>query len=286
MIGIEGRDFQDPAQIGAFAALNDSLIVALRNRNAVVFNTKADAASNMVMAVTASFDDGVTFIPWPFRFGTIGGIGTTAVTLSASSQFALLVRAPGATHVQVKATSYTAGSVSIKATPCSIDVGSAGAQEVIGLSAQAIAVTGNPLQVAFESRLTARVATGDATASRPIVDRNGRVVMLDGQIRELTDNNNIVLSSVVETTLVPAVAAVFNDLRDLVIANTSAVDVTVDFRDVAAGPVRFSVPVKAGAVVPLNFKRLKQTTVNTSWTAQLSAAVVDVRILAISERTA
>ncbi len=285
MIGIDGKDFQDPPVTGPLAALNDVLTVPLRNRNAAVISTKADAASNMVISVLASFDDGTSFIAWPFRFGTIGSNGTTALTLGASTQYALLIRCPGATHVQVKVTSFTAGSVSARITPITADVGSAGVQEIVGLSGQGGTVVGAPVPISFESRLTQRAATGDATISRPIVDKSGRVVMLDGQIRELTDNNNITLNGVVETTLVPAVAAVFNDLRDLVISNTSPTDVTVDFRDVAAGPVRFSAPVKAGQVLPLNFKRLKQTTVNTSWTAQLSAAVVDVRILAISERT-
>jgi hypothetical protein len=156
---------------------------------------------------------------------------------------------------------------------------------VTGNGSQGAATPANLMSVSFESRLTARAVTADATASRPIVDKLGRIVVVHGQIRELTDTNTLTLSTVTETTLIAAVAAVANDIRDLIISNTSAVDVRVDLRDSTAGTVRLSILVKAGQVVPMTgISRLKQAAVNTSWTVQLSAAVTDVRITAISER--
>jgi hypothetical protein len=143
---------------------------------------------------------------------------------------------------------------------------------------------GNVLAVASESRITARTATGDAQLSRPIVDKLGRVIVADGQIRELTDTNTLTVTTVTETTLIAAIAAVTNDIRELVFANTSATAVRLDLRDSTAGTVRLSVILEPGKTLFLEFTRLKQTAVNTSWTVQLSAAVTDVRITAISER--
>ncbi len=91
----------------------------------------------------------------------------------------------------------------------------------------------------------------------------------------------VTLTSTTETTIVAATAAIFNDLRAVNIANTSATAVRVDFRHVAAGAVVFSVQVPAGDTRTLELPVIaKQATVNTAWTAQLSAAVTDVRITA------
>jgi hypothetical protein len=144
------------------------------------------------------------------------------------------------------------------------------------------------VQLCQEIRTTQRTATTDAQTSRPIVDKLGRTVVKNGHIRELQDTNAMVtLTTTAETTIIAAVAAVFNDVTNLIIANTSATSVRVDIRDVTGGTVRLSVMVPAtGTIyVPIVSSVLKQTTVNTAWTAQLSAAVTDVRITVLSERT-
>lgn len=157
-----------------------------------------------------------------------------------------------------------------------------------GTAAQGATPTLNPFAIAFESRLTQRAATGDAQISRPVVDRNGRVIVRMNAIRELEDNNSINLSTTTETTLIAAGGAgVFNDITDLIVANKSVTDTVVQIRSVTAGAVILEIAVKAGTtemVAPTGM--LKQATANTAWTAQLTVAVTDVRITAISNRSA
>jgi hypothetical protein len=93
----------------------------------------------------------------------------------------------------------------------------------------------------------------------------------------------VTLTSTTETTIVAAVASIFNDLRALLITNTSATGTRVDFRHVAAGTVVFSVWVPANTTLPITLPVVaRQATVNTAWTAQLGTAVTDVRITAFA----
>jgi hypothetical protein len=93
----------------------------------------------------------------------------------------------------------------------------------------------------------------------------------------------VTLTSTTETTIVAAVSAIFNDLRALLITNTSATGTRVDFRHVAAGTVVFSVWVPANDTLTIPLPVVaRQATVNTAWTAQLGTAVTDVRITAFA----
>jgi hypothetical protein len=163
--------------------------------------------------------------------------------------------------------------------------GVAGTFGIGGTTASGTAVANNPVQIGCEARTTQRAAGVDGAVSRPVIDSVGRTVVKAGQVRALHDNNAITLSSTTETTLVAAVTAIFQDVYSLHFSNTSASPTRVDIRDSAAGTVRFSVQLVANQsytwTSPLP---LKQATVNTAWTAQLSAAVTDVRITSVSER--
>lgn len=115
-------------------------------------------------------------------------------------------------------------------------------------------------------------------------DKIGRYVTSQEQIRDLvTMSPMVTLTSTTETTIIAAVAAIFNDARAYIITNTSSTGTRVDFRTVTAGSVVFSwyiPPFKSEAVaIPL---AMRQATVNTAWSAQLSVAVTDVRITPFS----
>lgn len=100
-------------------------------------------------------------------------------------------------------------------------------------------------------------------------------------VRDNETDATITLTDTTETTLIAAVASTFLDLESVVISNTSSTAVRVDFRDTTGGSVRFSVYVGAGQAsgfIPK--KAIKQTAVNTNWTAKLSGSVTDVRIYA------
>lgn len=144
----------------------------------------------------------------------------------------------------------------------------------------------NPLVIGIESRTTARTASGDAQATRPIGDKLGRTVIVDGQIRELRDMSaRVTLTTTTETTIIAAVAAVTNDIRWLLLSNESATQVRIDLRTTTAGTVVASPVLTPGQTIAIPIPGgLKQAAVNTNWTAQLSTAVTSVYITPLSER--
>jgi hypothetical protein len=151
-----------------------------------------------------------------------------------------------------------------------------------GAAAQGATASGNPVFTGGVAKTAQPTARTDGQIVAPLYSKVGHQIAMIGQVRDLNDTiSPITLSTTAETTLVPAVAAVFNDIYSITIANTSASAVMVDFRTVAAGAVVESVLVPASSTIQLNpAVPYKQATVNTAWTAQLSAAVTDVRISA------
>lgn len=151
---------------------------------------------------------------------------------------------------------------------------------VQGANTQGSTTLTNP--ILHESRTTNRAVTGDAQMSRPIVDKYGRQIVAYN-IRDLVIQEPMVtISTTTETTISSAVASVFKDIIGVVVTNTSATATRVDIRDTTAGTVRASVMAEAGKTLTITFPQpLKQSAVNTNWTAQLGTAVTDVRITAI-----
>src|SRR3990172_2908348 len=141
--------------------------------------------------------------------------------------------------------------------------------------------SGNPVSVGGIAR-SALTSVAALDRVKAIFDLQGRQIVRANVPRGLRIKNTITLTSTTETTLLAAAAATFHDLTKLWICNTSATAVRVDFRDTTAGSVLFSWYVPAGQSVGFTDSNdpIEQTTVNTAWTAQLSAAVTDVRIFA------
>jgi hypothetical protein len=162
----------------------------------------------------------------------------------------------------------------------------AGGAEVQGSVANGVADVGNPVGGGAQARTTNPTAVTDGQRVTLKADKLGRQVVAVGQVRDLISQNNITLTTTTETTLLASVASTFLDLTGVIISNTSGTAVRVDFRDATAGTVRFSIMVAAngggGIFVPI--RPVKQTAVTNNWTAQLSAAVTDVRIFAQAEQ--
>ena len=98
---------------------------------------------------------------------------------------------------------------------------------------------------------------------------------------QLTTQLQTILTTTTETTIIPASgAAIFNDIGWLLIANTSATGVSVDIRSATGGAVRATIAVPASTIQFMQFNAVPfiQSSPNNNWTAQLSAAVTDVRI--------
>lgn len=100
--------------------------------------------------------------------------------------------------------------------------------------------------------------------------------------RESIVQNSITLTDTTETTLIAAATGMYHDLTLLMISNTSASKIRVDFRDTDSGSVIFSVEVAAdgGGNNPPFKVPVLQTTANTNWRATLSGSVTDIRIFA------
>jgi hypothetical protein len=213
-----------------------------------------------------------------------------AVTIAASTARVFTVPI-NSRYIRVRiSTAFVGGTVRAAATfsqrPSSFPVVNVQQATAANLNATAVgnaavgATAGvNPVQtagVANTAQPTARTA-GQIVA--PLYSKVGHSITMANQIRDLRDLNPMVtLTTTAETTIVTAVAATFNDLEDLIVCNTATFTGTptaarLDIRDVTAGTVRFSVPIPltpSNPIPPLNFPApMKQTTVNTAWTAQL-----------------
>jgi len=138
----------------------------------------------------------------------------------------------------------------------------------------------NPQKIGGQARITNPTAVADADRVNAIFDDVGRQIVILNQVRDLVAKNKITLSTTTETTLLAAGAAgVFHDVTLIVITNSSATAVRVDIRDATAGTTVLEVAIAAngGAVIPFPTP-LPQAAAANNWTAQLSAAVTDVRI--------
>ena len=130
--------------------------------------------------------------------------------------------------------------------------------------------TGVPLGVGGKARSAnpTKVDSGDRVSF--FADLVGRLVVVLNQVRELVTGQTTSLANGTETTIVTAVAATYNDLVLVACHNNSTAAITVSFRDVAAGTVRFMMTVPASDSRVLRFNiPLPQTTVNTAWTADM-----------------
>jgi len=155
-----------------------------------------------------------------------------------------------------------------------------------GNAAGATTGLSNPLSIAGQT-LTAVLTTADSNNGLrlPVTTPGRQMVVRNGQMRVGVSQNNITLTSTTETSLLAAVASLFQDITEMTLTNTSASPTRVDIRTVTAGAVVLSINMVAGATVHLAWKTgLKQATVNTAWTAQCSAAVTDLRITAVADQ--
>lgn len=142
--------------------------------------------------------------------------------------------------------------------------------------------SGNPVKIGGKAFTADPTPVASADRADLYVDTVGKIVNTPLAPRNLVGQGNITLTNTTETTVIAALgASVFTDISTIIVANTSATGVRVDFRDATAGTVRHSVWIPATTTIECNFDDcpLKQTTAaNGPWTAQLSASVTDVRI--------
>lgn len=161
------------------------------------------------------------------------------------------------------------------------DVSGGALTNVEGQIAHDSPVAGNPVAIGGEARQTLPTAVADADQVRAMMDDLGRLVTAHAA-RDLVVQNMITLSSSAETTLITAVASVFQDATLLVLSNATAVETSVKIRDDTAGTVRMQIDLAAsggGAVIPF-YVPFNQTAINKNWTAQLTNSASAVYVIA------
>ena len=236
-----------------------------------VFNAALVTGVPITAAITATASAIIYTFPVRARYVRLR-IATT-ITGGSIQAFSRISTEPWTAAAQLVA-SNTAANLNATVS------GTVTASNAAGTAAQGAAASGNPVFVGGVAKTAQPTARTDGQMVAELFDKVGRGVIRQGQVRDLTDlNAQVALTGTPETTLVAAVAATFNDLQALEIASTAAFSgtptgVRLDFRDVAAGTVRFSVSLPA-AGGSFNWNRswmgseLKQATVNTAWTVQL-----------------
>lgn len=140
--------------------------------------------------------------------------------------------------------------------------------------------SGNPVKIGGKARQTNPAAVADGDRVDATFDDVGRQVVVLNAARDLETHAKVTLSNTTETTLLAAAGSgVFLDVTKLLITNTSSTAVRVDLRDATGGTVQLEVAIAANGGAVIDFAvPLRQTTANNAWTAQLSAAVSDVRV--------
>ncbi len=276
-----------------------------------VTNNSGSAMTSMVMQTIQRFNG----IPWKIKLdeagnvvrgglgnnvaspGTVDGLESlTAVAMAAAPSYTegrlVLPRVTLAGDTPI-----TLDGETVTVTATDLDVRNlSSAQDTVGvlqatasnLNAQVVGEiahdaidSGNPISIGGIAR-TSLTSVAALDRVKGIFDLQGRQIIRSNVPRGLRIKNTITLTTTTETTLLAAAASTFHDLTKLWVANTSGTAVRVDFRDTTAGTVLFSLYAPAGQTVGFTDSNdpIEQATVNTNWTAQLSAGVTDVRIFA------
>lgn len=125
-------------------------------------------------------------------------------------------------------------------------------------------------------------AVTDGQMVAAMADKLGRQVVIPGGVRDqCADQTTSLSNTTTETTIVTAAASIFNDLLSVIFANTGAAATEVSLRDTTAGSVRYTFFIPAGDTRGVVFQTpVKQTTVNTNWTAQCVTATTAMKITA------
>jgi len=227
-------------------------------------------------------NDNVNFVPIAAVSVTSGAI----VTMTSSTGIFIIPLA--VKYFRVRITAYTSGTalgtLRLSTFPLSIDaLVNTFSANVGGTVAHDDIDSGSPVKIGGKARNAdpVIVATGDRVDG--YYDQLGKAVMVPLGVRALIVLNSITLSTTTETTLLSA-GGVGNylDISWLVVTNTSTSAVRLDFRSATLGSVVLPVQVPAGMTTVIDFSDLPmiQISANNNWTAQLSAAVTDVRVTA------
>lgn len=151
-----------------------------------------------------------------------------------------------------------------------------------GHGATAATVPANAVLSGMRGATANPSAVTDGQSVATMADKLGRTITVASGIRDqCADQTTSLSNTTAETTIVTQAASIFNDILSFVFANTGASATEISLRDTTAGSVRMTFFVPAGDTRGIVFQTpLKQTTVNTNWTAQCATATTAMKITA------
>jgi hypothetical protein len=143
-----------------------------------------------------------------------------------------------------------------------------------GLNANNVAVSGNPVSNgarAQNAQGTANTVNGSSVHQQ--ADMAGRLVVKPGSIPQSQLAGKVNITAVTETTVHAGTASNRVELSEITIANRDTIAHTIDIRDAAAGTVRKTYLVAAGATQQFTFPwGFSAATLGAAVTAQLREA--------------
>lgn len=247
--GAGGGAVFGPTAVGSAAANPPVLLGGTAN---------AGAAGNVQVAKVDSSGNLYTSTVLAAGSAAIGSITNTvfAVTQGTAASLNATVVGTGTFAVQAAVPSVSATGSAVPADG-----------DYLGL----LAKTSNP------------TAASDGNLVGAMGDKLGRLVTVIGNVRDNKASNTITLSSTSSATLVAGIASTFNDIYGLIAANQSATGVTMTLSSSSGAtgiPIYIPANDTRGFMLPSS-DGLKQNTVNTNWTAALSAGSITVKATAL-----
>ncbi len=209
---------------------------------------------------------------------TVPGVGAFLMAFDGTNWDRVQTGAAATGSIKVDgsaATQPVAGTVTANAGTGTFAVG--------GVAAHDAAVSGNPVRIAGKANQNEPAAVADGDTTDIWTDQQGRIVTVAGFPANVAASthgpNTSTLTSTTETTIVTGVSSNSIHVTELACSNTSATLSRVDFRDGTAGTIRWSMAAAAnGGGFVQRFSPPWKLTAAANLTAQLSAAVTDVRV--------
>lgn len=270
--------------------------VAVAQGTVVITNTAFGATqstSPWVVSGTVAVAQGTVVVSTlpaiPSGSNTIGTVSITSFASSAVIGTVSVNSLPAITGtvsvsqgtVVINTGSNAIGTVQVSVLPA-LTTGSntVGTVTVRGANASGASIAANPVTIGARAATANPTAVADGQVVNGMKDKLGRTIVVPGHIRDLVTFGTVTITGTAETTILAAGAAgVFHDITSIKFANTSATAVRVDLREATGSNVVdcFYVPAgdMRGAVYTTPYK---QNFAANNWTAQVSAAVTDVRI--------
>jgi hypothetical protein len=145
--------------------------------------------------------------------------------------------------------------------------GVAGTVAIGGVTAASVTATGNPVRIGAIARTTNPTAVTDGQVSNVMTDKIGRVVVVQGAIRNLVAFQQTTIASTTTTAIsVTGAAGTFLDATSLTITNPNASMISVTVYT-GVGSVFQILDIPANSVVIQNFSPpIPQASAATGWT--------------------